>query len=55
MNLITAGRKYGKTAITVELVAGEEKPNQKRVKLSTHDNISEVTDSISSLKTSEQK
>lgn len=54
--LASAGRKYGKTAITVELITEEgEQPNRKRIKLNTNDKLSEVTSSISYLSTTEQK
>lgn len=55
-NNVTAGRKYGKTAITVELISEEgEQPNRKRIKLNTNDKLLEVTSSISSLSTMEPK
>lgn len=52
--IFIAGKKYGKTAIIVELIDDEE-PRQKRTKLNSSDNISKVTQSISSLTTTEQK
>lgn len=56
LNNVIAGRKYGKTAITVELITEEgEQPNRKRIKLNTNDKLSEVTSSISYLSTTEQK
>ncbi|KAK7572000.1 hypothetical protein V9T40_014472 [Parthenolecanium corni] len=51
--LIAAGRKYGKTAITVELMDESEEPKRKRPKLDTNDKLTNVTQSISSLSTNE--
>lgn len=48
-----AGRKYGKTAITVELMDESEEPKRKRPKLDTNDKLTNVTQSISSLSTNE--
>ncbi len=51
--ILVAGKKYGKTAITVNLIEDQE-PCRKKAKLGSGDNVAEVTDSISSLTTAEQ-